>query len=147
MCEDCSPDTYWLRDNGRDEDFMKSWNPDFNEQREAASVLRADHCLKCNTKSFEGDEFCETCGSPLVNRCTNVGDDSNIFGCGVENRISASYCTSCGEPTTFHIYGLIEVKFPRVAAVDTRLNVTNISHWKSVSDDEEENYVWLKLEI
>jgi hypothetical protein len=68
-------------------------------------------CIRCARISKEGDRFCANCGAPLQNRCFDEPGPLKK-GCRFVNEPTAAYCAKCGEPTLFHIHGLIQPAYP-----------------------------------
>ncbi|AHD05287.1 hypothetical protein ERIC1_2c02230 [Paenibacillus larvae subsp. larvae DSM 25719] len=68
-----------------------------------------DPCIRCHKIPEETDRFCTGCGAPLQNRCS---DEPGLLkkGCTHLNPRSAAYCSKCGLPTTFKLYGLVEAQ-------------------------------------
>lgn len=74
------------------------------------------YCPKCMTDQFEGDKFCRTCASPLVDRMgfaqTQAASGSGAMcpGCGGPVQASWKVCSRCGlklqaaQPTAAHAY-------------------------------------------
>lgn len=66
------------------------------------------YCLLCNapTNPDDSDElFCSSCGSPLINHCSN-------YQCQKPLAVTAAYCKHCGSSSIFLNAGLVESKHP-----------------------------------
>ena len=76
--------------------------------------LFVKNCLRCGSPTPENREeddiYCETCGSPLLNECTNDH-------CRNKLNPTAVYCRKCGCISSFASNGLIENKYPKAEIV------------------------------
>lgn len=64
-------------------------------------------CPKCeNEQIIEDGDYCQICGTYLINRCSNIHGYNTIDGfveaCGNLTDGNARYCHYCGEKTTFY---------------------------------------------
>ncbi len=68
---------------------------------------RVKKCLCCDNQEISSDaEFCKICGSPVINRCTNLHPFDSSCGSMAEG--NARYCIMCGSSTTFLDKGLLK---------------------------------------
>ncbi|WP_150283766.1 hypothetical protein [Rummeliibacillus sp. TYF-LIM-RU47] len=87
------------------------------------------HCLNCESEvtSLDPDHiFCDQCGYPIRNECTNTGKYNSS---GFENEPlhqdeeeyllepTAAFCPKCSAESLFNQRGLIEVKHPKVEII------------------------------
>lgn len=63
-------------------------------------------CSKCHHIAEEKDQYCIKCGSPINNRCGDIGGKYHK-GCSFINKEDAAYCAKCGYPTVFNQHGLV----------------------------------------
>ncbi|HHW37018.1 MAG TPA: hypothetical protein GXX18_07255 [Bacillales bacterium] len=64
------------------------------------------HCIRCHHVAEENDQYCVSCGAPLINRCSDSKTNGK-HGCGQTNRPDAAYCAKCGSETVFRKHGLL----------------------------------------
>lgn len=84
-------------------------------------------CPVCNNENIISDgDFCQICGTKLINQCTGINDDAPYFGevysCEKGKRLSgeARFCPYCGSVTTFLQEGILKpvLKEESVAILD-----------------------------
>ena len=62
---------------------------------------RVEECVTCSNQDVPEDgTFCQICGAPVVNRCTNPACQKPALG-------NARFCIHCSAPTTFGKYGVL----------------------------------------
>lgn len=67
---------------------------------------RLTQCPICHNEEITVGEYCKICGTYLINKCTNIIEDT--FGnqlegsCGKLAEANARYCIYCGNETTFY---------------------------------------------
>lgn len=69
------------------------------------------YCHKCGfPNNNEKANFCEYCGTSVINKCSNTACDSNHILSGGSFDISpeARYCYHCGSETTFKQIGAFD---------------------------------------
>lgn len=75
----------------------------YDDGFELDSTGKAKICPKCENEEISEDgEFCEICGTVLVNKCSNIQGYNNEPPCGKIARGNARYCKYCGSTTTFY---------------------------------------------
>ncbi len=86
---------------------------------------KMDPCIRCSKVPSENDKYCNDCGAPLENRCS---DEPGILkkGCRFVNPPDAAYCAKCGEPTMFHLHGLISPNYENA----NRPLFSKVSSWQ-----------------
>lgn len=62
---------------------------------------RVEECVSCSNEDVPEDgTFCQICGAPVVNRCTNAACQRPALG-------NARFCIHCSAPTTFGKHGVL----------------------------------------
>ncbi|QQE76529.1 ImmA/IrrE family metallo-endopeptidase [Brevibacillus composti] len=86
---------------------------------EIDEIHRAIECPKCQNENVIGD-YCQICGSYLVNKCTGFSDNGRFNryqgpwhidfedSCGKYLDGDARFCTQCGSTSTFYEAGLLK---------------------------------------
>lgn len=69
-------------------------------------------CPICNNEELETPgSFCKICGTHVVNECSDILNERGYLeleGCGNRLEGNSRYCTSCGNPSTFLVNGLLD---------------------------------------
>lgn len=69
---------------------------------------RPKECPICKNEDLLEGEFCKICGSPIINRCTNIADNPYDDSCGIFADGNARYCIQCGHPTSYFSTGMLQ---------------------------------------
>lgn len=107
------------------------------------SDMRLLECIQCENEDIPSDgDFCHICGSPIVNRCTNLPqslnfDDNNSY-CGVVLPSNARYCPRCGSPSAFYEAGLLVDWKKELESATTHLIDDEKSEENTPFDDTDE---------
>ena len=83
-------------------------------------------CSNCGAETLPGDEFCDTCGSPIGEPCVS---------CGFVNRAQARFCRKCGKALAA-VGSSVAVRAPSAASpppVLTRSETTIVAELRLVS--------------
>jgi len=106
--------------------------------------FKAVVCPRCQNGQIPPGDYCQICGTYLINRCTDIIDqdwNGNDFikkqSCNSLAAGNARFCMYCGNPTTFFINQLLPHWEVEKAQIEANTNSTTKPRLKAVPNKDE----------